>query len=83
MFLLALMMNQGTVEYKVGATNNASFTYTGGLVSNVVQQTDYQYTTFNDTNSHRFGLYLAIASAIGFAVTLVSIGKTRWGGKNE
>ena len=37
------------------------------------------YDFFKDPLSHRLGLYLAIASAVGFAGVLFSLANTKWG----
>ena len=79
MFILALMLNQGGVDYKTGTNITATMDYLpDGNIDNITQVLHYDYTTFDDTDSHRFGLYLAIASFFGFVITITQIAKTRW-----
>lgn len=79
LFLLSLNLNQGGVDYRVGTNLTASVTYTlSGDIDQITQTLSYKYTPFNDADSHRYGLYLAIASALGFGLTLAMVGYTKW-----
>ena len=79
MFLLALVLYNGNVEYEIGTDINSSVTYNGDNIEGISQQISYDYNSFNDTTSRNFGLYLAIASIAGFGITLASIRRTQWG----
>lgn len=64
----------GQVQYEVGANVTSSVTYNGDGTINIIDQTvDYNYVFFNDSTSHQIGLYLAIASGVGFAGILYSL----------
>ena len=78
LFLLALALNQGGVEYKIGTNVTANVSYSGSQITSIDQNLEYTYTDFDNEDSHRFGLYLAIASFIGFAITIAMVGKTKW-----
>jgi len=61
------------LEYKIGETTNVTI-----LNENeTIKEMTYDYSVYDDTtglfNTHRFGYFLAVASAIGFIGTLVSI----------
>lgn len=78
LFLLSFVVLNGNLEYKVGSNSTIDYSYTAG---NLTQQTELQrdhYSQFNDTLSHRYGVYLAIAAAVGFAGVLFSVGRTYW-----
>lgn len=79
MFLLALTLSGGTVEYKTGSNLTTIVNYNPtGDIDNFTQELDYNYTTFNETTSQRFGRYLAIGSFLGLAITLTLVGRTYW-----
>jgi len=78
LFLMSLIILNGTLEYETGAEINTTYSYTGTQVTDTDQIVTNRYAFFNDTTSHRVGYYLAIASGIGFAGVLWSVGRTRW-----
>ncbi len=84
LFLLALVIVGGDLEYETGSNITTSLTYDGsGNIDSTYQEIDYRYTNFDDTISHRIGVYLAIASAVGFAGVLFSLAKTKWGDDDD
>lgn len=64
MFILAIVILAGGLEYRNGATITTS-----GTVSTV----SYSYDSYNDSTTHNFGYFLAIAGAAGFIGVLVSL----------
>lgn len=78
-FLLALPVLAGTLEYKTGKTS--SFYYTPGycadnctIQATLLSSTEIDsYTAFNDTTSHLFGVYLAAAAVLGFTVAVANL----------
>ena len=84
LFLLSLIIINGKLEYETGANINTTITYDGGGdIVTTQQDVDYQYANFNDDTSHRIGVYLSIASAVGFAGVLFSLAKTKWGNEDN
>lgn len=77
LFLLALVIINGSLEYETGATIETSYTYSGVEVASTSQNVTNQYANFDDTTSHRVGYYLAIASSIGFIGVLFGLRKGR------
>jgi len=78
LFLLAVSMIGGGVEYKTGDNTTIDYTYANGSISSSIEVRADNYKNFSDADSRRFGIYLAIASAIGFAGVMFSIGNTNW-----
>lgn len=77
LFLLSLIIINGTLEYETGAQINTTYTYTGDTVTDTSQTVSNQYAYFSDTTSHRVGYYLAIASAIGFIGVFFSLRRSK------
>lgn len=77
LFLLALIIINGELEYETGAVINTTYGYTGGEVTATDQLVINQYDLFDDTTSHRVGYYLAIASAIGFIGVLFALKRSK------
>lgn len=77
LFLLSFVILGNNLEYKTGETINITNTFTDGNLTNSFENKTYSYNTWNDTtgafNTHRFGYFLAIASAVGFVGTLMSV----------
>lgn len=83
LFLLALSLSGGSVEYKTGSNLTALVNYDGsGNIDNITQSLSYNYANFNESTSQSFGRYLAIASFLGLVITLVSLGVTKWRDRN-
>ncbi len=84
LFLLSLIIISGDLEYETGADINTTINYDGsGDIVTTSQNVDYQYAKFDDTTSHRIGIYLGIASGIGFAGVLFSLAKPKWGKEED
>lgn len=78
LFLLSFPLMSGEVEYKTGENTTTTYAYVSGNLTSTEEVLKHSYTPFNDNLSRRFGLYLAIASAVGFAGVLYGIGRTNW-----
>ena len=63
LFLLAFTFLNSDLEYKSGQTET---------VTNNVTAIVYDYTAFSDSISKTIGLYFAIGSAIGFALSIAN-----------
>lgn len=79
LFLLSTsVLMTGNLQYETGSHINTTVSYDGsGNVVSTNQDVTYDYTSFNDSLSRRMGLYLSIASAIGFAGVLFALRRTR------
>lgn len=89
LFLLSLMILNSNIEYKTGTTTNITYSYdptNSTLLSSQEIVTD-NYSTFtaNDslsfigkTLAHLFGIWLAVASVVGFIGILLGIKKQKW-----
>lgn len=74
LFLLAITIIGGELEYETGAMTNTTYGYdASNLVNFTTQDITYQYQNFNDSTSQKVGYYLAIASVVGFVGVLVSL----------
>jgi hypothetical protein len=74
LFLLGLLLVQGSVTYKIGSNINSSLVYSaGGDVDKINQNIDYQYTPLVDSLSSKIGIYTALAGAASFIIVLFSI----------
>lgn len=78
LFLLATgVLMPGNLELEKGALTNTTYTYDSFERVNFTQQNiAYSYESFNDSSSRQFGMYLAIASVVGFIGVLVSLRRT-------
>lgn len=83
LFLLALVILNGTLEYETGALINTTYQYSGDQVIKTDQEITNTYAFFNDTTSQRVGYYLAIASAIGFIGVFFALRRSRWKGDKD
>jgi hypothetical protein len=83
MFLLGLMLSQGSVTYKIGSGTNTTFSYNDTQIIKQTEIETYNYSVFNDTNSHLFGIYLCFSSAAGFVITLTTLTGFKWGKKKD
>ena len=80
LFLLSIVIISGDLEYETGSNITTTLTYDGGgNIASTYQDIDYRYANFDDTTSRRIGIYLGIASGIGFAGVLFSLKKPKWG----
>lgn len=78
LFILAIIIIGGNVQYKVGDEINSTYNYDSqNRVSGSTQITQERYENFNDDTSHQIGYYLAIASSVGFAGVLYSLRRTK------
>lgn len=83
LFLLALTILSGSVEYKIGTETNMSYSYD---VSNttLLSTQEFSYDLYDVVNfdgsltSKIAGYWLAIMSAVGFIAVLVGLGRTNW-----
>lgn len=74
LFLLAIVIVNGELEYEVGIQTNTTYSYdVNRLVNSTQEEISYQYKYFNDATSSKVGYYLAIASIVGFAGVLFSL----------
>lgn len=73
LFLLSFVIMGGTLQYETGANVTTSYVYTGSDITGTSQNIAYSYNYFSDSNSRNIGIYLAIASAVGFAGVLFSL----------
>lgn len=77
LFLLSLIVLNGTLEYPTGANISTTYGYTGDKVTSTSQTINDNYNTFSDTTSHNIGYYLAIASAIGMVGVFYSLRRSK------
>lgn len=79
LFLLSFTVMGNSLEYQTGELTNLSYNYLSDNVTidYVIENSTYTYTYYDDTtgifNTHRFGYFMAIASAIGLIGTLASL----------
>ena len=86
LFLLAMTIIGGDLEYSVGENTNTSYSYmndTSLQINTTTEYKAYNYNNFDDTTSRRIGYYLTVASAVGFAGVLFSLKKTKEEKENE
>ena len=79
LFLLGVVLINGSLEYQVGENINTSYTYVNSSSSQINNTVEYRsdiYKNFDDTTSHRFGYYLALASAVGFIGVIIGLKKS-------
>jgi hypothetical protein len=75
-FILAMVIVTGNLEYETGATTSNTFAYTGnGSISQMNQTVVYNNTKWSDNTSHFVGFWLAIIAFFSFLFTLMSIKK--------
>jgi len=80
LFLLSFVLMDGNLEYETGTNTTTDYIYNvNGTVDNTLEISNKTFTNFDDDNSFKMGLYLAIVSAVGFAGTLWGLKNTRWG----
>ncbi len=92
LFLLAMMIINNNIEYKVGTQTNTTFFYPGGNNSlnpdNTTVTTTDIYNTYtanqnlswsSKTLSGLIGYWLAVASIVGFIACLLGLKKQRYG----
>lgn len=78
LFLLALVIINGGLEYESGAEISTSYAYSGQEVVSSAQNVTQTYSYFNDSTSRNVGYYMAIASAIGFIGVIYSLGRAKF-----
>lgn len=81
LFLLSYVILTGNLQYETGNTVQSTYSYDGsGMINGTVQEVEYQYESWSDSNSHIVGYSMAILSAIGaFSSLLITL--TKWGTK--
>jgi len=85
LFLLSLIVLGGNLDYQTGADRTGNFAFLNSTVDNTSTITTfsynetvtYEYTSWDDTTSHRVGWGLAIISMIGFTLSLYQTRKRR------
>lgn len=81
LFLLSLTIINQNIDYNIGSETNTTYFYTGdGNLSLTQETTILHYDTFTlgSTNSHRFGYWLAIGSAVGFVAVLLGFRRPKY-----
>jgi hypothetical protein len=78
LFLLSFVLINGTLEVETGANVTSNLIYNGSDVIATSQNVQYTYTNFNDTTSHRLGIYFAFGSGLGLAGTIAALGVGYW-----
>ena len=78
LFLLGLVLINNNLEYKTGEVTTIDNTFSGGNLTNSMENVTYSYTPYNDSNTHNFGYWLSIAAVIGFALVMIGLKKTSW-----
>lgn len=82
LFLLAINLEAGGVDYKIGTITNSTFSYTDFgnytlLTSSDEVNTDVYSNFTGGTMSHIVGYWLAIMAVIGFVGVLVGLRRQR------
>ena len=86
LFLMAILILNNEIDYKIGTQTNSTFIYTTNasgtnltlLTSSEETVADlYGTITLGSTLSHTVGYWLAIASVIGFVGVLLGLRKSR------
>lgn len=81
LFLLALLIINQDIQYKVGTQTNTTYSYNVDASIDYTTETSLDvYDTFSagGSYSHSFGYWLAIASAVGFVGVLLGLRKEKW-----
>jgi len=79
LFLLAFVVLGNNLEYHTGEITNTSYVYVANSsnLNYTTETTTNVYSTYNDTtgifNTHRFGYFMAVASAVGLVGVLISL----------
>lgn len=80
-FLLAMPLINGTLEYKTGSITSTNYNYSNeSVLTNELATNTYSYSTYQNRT---IGFWLAIGSFFGFLIILISLAKTRWGNSND
>lgn len=79
MFILALYLHSGAVQYETGANITTALSYNGSAIAGITQSTNINYANANDTTTVWVARWLAIGSFIGFVGVLTSV--RGWGKK--
>ena len=74
LFLLAMILINQTLVYKIGTDTNS--TVTGNLTTETTRDI-YVPITADSSTAHHFGYYLAVASIIGFVGGLIGLKRSR------
>lgn len=80
LFLLGVVLVNGSLEYKTGENTNTTYQYFNSSslqINNTIEYKTDIYNNFNDTTSHRFGYFLSIASAIGMIGVFIGLKRSR------
>lgn len=82
LFLLAMTILTGSVQYKIGTETNTTYSYVVNDTINMTQEVSYD--VYDDINldgsltAKLVGYWLAIMSIVGFIGVLVGLGRTKW-----
>lgn len=80
LFLLSILILNGELEYHTGENTNTTFYYNDTTLTSQTENTALTYTAWNDTVSRRIGWGLAVATALGTALSLYNTRKRRING---
>ena len=80
LFLLGVVIINGTLEYETGSIVNSTYTYSGSIVTKTDQVITNQYDYFNDNTSKQVGYYLSIVSFVSFIGVIIALRRSK---KNE
>lgn len=72
LFLLSLVVINGSLEYQSGVRSNLTYSIDGSDAV-VNQESILLYEVYDDGTTHNVGYWLAIASAVGFAGVLYGL----------
>lgn len=76
LFLLGLVLINQNLEYQTGQLTEITNTYSGGNLTQSIENLTYSYTTYNDSgflSSKTFGYWLSLVSMLGFIFVLMGL----------
>lgn len=75
LFLLAMLIIAGDIQYKTGEQTNTTYTYNNSTLTFTQENKIDVYGAFTASGafSHTFGYWMAIASIVGFIAVLVGL----------
>jgi len=72
-FILGTIIFGGIVEYSSGDNVSITYSYINGSVATTEATITPDYDSWNNTYSHSFGIFLAVASILGFIITITNM----------